>query len=94
LALQSALHQTQEGFECITHFPSDATDNTRIWDPELSDGLVETHLNVRLQSIVRIDEVTEDGQGELMTLYEEPLVMDETAYWLAVCTRTASLLWL
>jgi hypothetical protein len=90
----SFIHQTQEGFECVARFPSDTADNAGIWDPELSDGLMETHLNVRLQSIVRIDGVTKDGQGELMTLYEESLFMDERARWLAVFARTASLLWL
>jgi hypothetical protein len=70
------------------------TEHSGIWDPELSDGLAEIRLNVRLQSIVRIDGVTKDGQGELMTLYEEPLIMDERARWRAVFARTASLLWL
>jgi hypothetical protein len=65
-----------------------------IWDPESSDGLVAARLNVRLQNIVRIDGVTEDGQGELMTLYGEPLVLDEKTCYLAVFSRTASLLWL
>jgi hypothetical protein len=55
---------------------------------------VETHLNVRLRNIARIDGVTEDGQGKLVTLYEEPLVMDEKARYRAVFARTASLLWL
>jgi hypothetical protein len=90
----SFIHQTQEGFECIARFPSGATDDTGIWDPELNSGLVETHLNVRLRNIARIDGVTEDGQGKLMTLYEEPLVMDEKARYRAVFARTASLLWL
>jgi hypothetical protein len=90
----SFIHQTQEGFECIALLPLNTTGNMEIWDPESSDGLVETRLNVRLQNIARIDGVTEDGQGELMTLYEEPLVLDEKAHYLAVFTRTASLLWL
>jgi hypothetical protein len=90
----SFINQTQEGFECIARFPSGTTDNAGIWNPELSDELVETHLNVRLQNIARIDGVTEDGQGKLMTLYEEPLVMDERERYLVVFARTASLLWL
>jgi hypothetical protein len=88
------IHQTEDGFECITLFPSDTTSSTGIWDPELTHQLVETHLNVRLRNIARIDGVTEDGQGELMTLYEEPLVLDEKAHYQAVFSRTASLLWL
>jgi hypothetical protein len=51
----SFIHQTQEGFECIALLPPDTTSNSEIWDPESSDGLVETCLNVRLQNIVRID---------------------------------------
>ena len=90
----SFIHQTQEGFEYIDLLPLNTTGNLEIWEPESSDGLVETRLNVRLQSIVRTDGVTEDGQGELMTLYEEPLVLDEKARYQAVFTRTASLLWL
>jgi hypothetical protein len=35
---------------------------------------------VSLQNIIRIDGVTEDGQGQLMTLYEEPLIIDEEAH--------------
>lgn len=90
----SFIHQTQEGFECIARFPSSTTGNAGIGDPELSNEPVETRLNVRLQNIARIDGVTEDGQGKLMTLYEESLVMDERARYLAVFARTASLLWL
>jgi hypothetical protein len=67
--------------------------NTGIWNPELSDELVETRLNLRLQSIVRIDGVSKNGQGELITLYEESLVIDEKAHYLAVFTRTALQLW-
>ena len=59
----------------MARFPSDTADTIGIWDPESSDGLVETRLNVRLQSIIRTDGVTEDGQGELMALYEERLFM-------------------
>jgi len=90
----SFIRQTQDGFECAALFPSDMTEHPGIWDPELSNGLVETRLNVRLQSIVRIDGVTKEGQGDLVTLYEEPLIMDERARWQAVFARTASLLWL
>jgi hypothetical protein len=53
---------------------------TGIWHPKLSDELEGAHLKVRLQSIIRIDGGIKDGQGELMTLYKEPLVMDEKAH--------------
>jgi hypothetical protein len=88
------IHQTEDGFECIALFPSDTTSNNGIWDPELAHQTVQTRLNVRLRNIARIDGVSEDGQEKLMTLYEEPLVMDERERYLAVFARTASLLWL
>jgi hypothetical protein len=62
------IHQTEDGFECIALFPSDTTSNNGIWDPELTHQTVQTHLNVRLRNIARIDGVTEDGQGKLMTV--------------------------
>jgi hypothetical protein len=88
------IHQTEDGFECIALFPSNVTSSTGIWDPELTHQVVETYLNVRLRNIARIDGVTKGGQGDLMTLYEESLVLDEKARYLAVFSRTASLLWL
>jgi hypothetical protein len=60
----------------------------------LTSPTVKTRLNVRLNNIARIDGITEDGQGELMTLYAESLAMDEKARYRAVFSRTASLLWL
>lgn len=88
------INQTEDGFECIALFPSDTASNVGIWDPELAHQPVETYLNVRLRSIARIDGVTEDGLGKLMTLYAEPLAQDEKARYLAIFSRTASLLWL
>jgi hypothetical protein len=31
-----SIHQTEDGFECIALFPSDKSDNTGIWNPELT----------------------------------------------------------
>jgi hypothetical protein len=90
----SFIHQTQEGFECVARFPANDAANLGIWDPALSDALVEERVNVRLQNIARIDGVTEGGRGKLMTLYQEPLGMDEKMRYTAVFNRTASLSWL